>query len=267
MSGSAGATGPRTPLDVRRLARAGRWEGSTRGAAPGRVQCNLVVLPSSEAAAFAAWCERNAGVAPVIARTAPGAAVLPELGEDLDLRYDLPAYSVFEHGEMVGEVPDLAGRWGDDAVGFAFGCSFSLEDALRAHGIALDYEARGFGGAIYATSRQTVPAGAYAGALVVSMRPLRAEWAERAVEVSRQYPLLHGAPVHVGDPEALGVRLDEPLQSLGPLSIAEGEVPVFWACGVTTQLVLAQARPAWAATHVSARMLVTDVEIEKMRVG
>ncbi len=256
-----------TPLDVRRLARAGRWPGSTRGAVQGVVQCNLVVLPGAEADAFGAWCERNAEVAPVIARTVPGEYRLPALGEDLDLRRDLPAYHVFEHGARAGEVPDLVPHWGDDTVGFAFGCSFSLEDALRAHGIPLDYEARGFGGAIYVTTRPTVPVGAYAGPLVVSMRPLRPEWAARAVAVSRQYPLLHGAPVHVGDPAALGLRLEEPMQSLGDFSIAEGEVPVFWACGVTTQFVLAQARPAWAASHVSARMLVTDVPIAAMRVG
>lgn len=255
-----------SPLDVRLLARAGRWQGSTRGAVQGVVQCNLVVLPGAEADAFGAWCERNADVAPVIARTAPGEAMLPALGQDLDLRHDLPAYNLFEHGVLVGEVPDLAARWTDDAVGFAFGCSFSLEDALREHGIPLDYEARGFGGAIYVTNRPTVAVGAYAGPLVVSMRPLPAAWAERAVAVSRAYPLLHGAPVHVGDPAALGLRLEEPLQSLGPFSIAEGEVPVFWACGVTTQYVLAQARPAWAASHVSARMLVTDLPISAMQV-
>ncbi|MGE0800561.1 MAG: DUF1445 domain-containing protein [Lautropia sp.] len=256
-----------TPLAVRRLARAGRWPGSTRGAVEGVVQCNLVVLPGAEADAFGAWCERNAEVAPVIARTAPGVAALPALGEDLDLRFDLPAYNLFERGQRVGEVPDLAARWREDTVGFVFGCSFSLEDALRAHGIPLDYEARGFGGAIYLTNRPTVAAGAYAGPLVVSMRPLPAAWTERAVAVSRQYPLLHGAPVHVGDPGALGLRLDEPMQSLGPPSIADGEVPVFWACGVTTQLVLANANPVWAASHVSARMLVTDVPISAMHVA
>lgn len=265
MSGTASAA-PRSALDVRRLARAGRWQGSTRGAAPGMVQCNLVVLPHVQAAAFALWCERNAEVAPVIARSAPGVAALPALGADLDLRHDLPAYNLFENGAWVGEVADLEDRWSDDAVAFAFGCSFSLEDALRAHGIPLDYEARGFGGAIYATNRQTAAAGAYAGPLVVSMRPLPAHWAERAMDVARHYPLLHGAPVHVGAPEALGVQLDKPMQSLGPLSIEPGEVPVFWACGVTTQLVLAHARPAWAASHVSARMLVTDLPIDALRV-
>lgn len=254
-----------TPLEVRQLARAGRWPGTTRGAVQGVVQCNLVVLPGAEADAFGAWCEHNAGVAPVIARTQAGVATLPALGEDLDLRHDLLAYNLFEHGALVGEVPDLATRWTDDAVGFVFGCSFSLEDALRADGIALDYEARGFGGAIYVTNRQTVPVESYAGPLVVSMRPLRAGDAARAVRVSHQYPLLHGVPVHVGDPAALGLRLDNPLQSLGPLSITDGEVPVFWACGVTTQFVLAQARPAWAASHVSARMLVTDIPLSAMR--
>ena len=264
LEGSAsGAPG----LRVRQLARAGQWAGTTRGSAPGMLQCNVVVLPQSEAEAFGEWCERNADIAPVVARTEPGNPVLPELGEDVDLRLDLPAYRLFEHGQAVGEVADLRAVWRDDLVGFAFGCSFSLEDALRAGGIPLDYEERGFGGAIYVTSRESQPHRHYGGPLVVSMRPIRQEWVASTLELCARYPQLHGAPVHAGDPAALGIVLNQPLQSLGPLSVAPGEVPVFWACGVTTQYVIEQARPAWAASHVSARMLVTDVPIEALRRG
>ncbi|HYF19547.1 MAG TPA: DUF1445 domain-containing protein [Ramlibacter sp.] len=252
-------------LAVRRLARAGRWPGTTRGAAPGLVQCNLLVLRGAAAQAFGRWCDANPAVAPVIARTAAGSASLPELGEDVDLRHDLPAYQLFAHGQPTRVVDDLAADWSDDCTGFAFGCSFSLEDALRAGGVDLAYEARGFGGAIYVTSRPTVAVAGFAGPLVVSMRPIPAGHVQAALDLCARYPLLHGAPVHVGEPAALGLVLERPLQALGPFSIAPGEVPVFWACGVTTQYLLAQARPAWAASHVSARMLVTDLPIEVLR--
>jgi uncharacterized protein YcsI (UPF0317 family) len=226
-----------------------------------------MVLRGQDAADFAAWCEANPAVAPVIERTHNGQPGLPTLGADIDLRHDLPAYQIFEHGALAATVDDIADAWHPDCTGFAFGCSFSLEEALREGGIALHYEARGFGGAIYLTGRETVAVGRFAGPLVVSMRPIPARQVEATLALCARYPLLHGAPVHVGDPAALGLCLEQPLQSLGDVSIAEDEVPVFWACGVTTQYLLAQARPAWAASHVSARMLVTDLPIVALLQG
>jgi uncharacterized protein YcsI (UPF0317 family) len=249
-----------TGAEVRAMARAGRWEGTTRGAAPGHIQCNIAILPEHDAEDFAVWCERNRSVAPVLARSEPGDSHMPQLGE-VDLRYDLPAYRVFEYGKAVGELQDLAACWSDDLIGFAFGCSFSLEDVLRNSGIVLRYEERGFGGAIYEADLQTEPAGAFAAPLIVSMRPLSPADAERVVEISQRYPMLHGAPVHVGDPAAIGVNLDRPLDTIGKVSVAEQEVPVFWACGVTTQLAITRARPSRAFTHVSSRMLVSDLKL------
>jgi uncharacterized protein YcsI (UPF0317 family) len=244
--------------------RAGTWSGPTRDVAPGRVQCNLIVLPELWAEEFGAWCDANPAVAPVLARSQPGDPHLPSLGAGIDLRSDLPAYRVFRDGQPDGVVSDLDELWNVDLVAFAFGCSFSLEEALRRHGVDLAYERRGFGGAIYRTQRETVPAGGFAAPLVVSMRPLERAAAERAVEVSRRYPQLHGAPVHVGDPAALGVDLDEPLDAIGEVSVADDEVPVFWACGVTPQLSLEAARPALAITHLSAHMFVTDVRLDEL---
>jgi uncharacterized protein YcsI (UPF0317 family) len=249
-----------TPAGVRARARAGTWRGTTRGAAPGYVQCNVTILPADQAHDFLRWCERNRTVAPVLARSQPGDPRLPELG-NIDLRYDLPSYRVFTDGCPQGEVGDLADVWADDLVGFAFGCSFSLEDGLRRAGVSLDYEERGFGGAIYETNRVTESAGAFGGPLIVSMRPLRAAETQRAWEVSERYPLLHGAPIHVGDPAALGVDLSRPLDALGKVDVAGGEVPVFWACGVTAHHAVMHARPSRAYTHVSGRMLVTDLTI------
>lgn len=249
--------------EYRAAVRSGAWDRPTRGVAPGHVQCNLVVLPQRWAEGFAAWCDANPHVAPVLARSEPGDGRLPELG-DVDVRTDLPRYRVFRDGVAAGEPTDLHGVWRDDLVAFAFGCSFSLEEALRRAGVALRYEERGFGGAIYRTARATVAAGGFAAPLVVSMRPLRPEDAERAVAVSRRYPQLHGPPVHVGDPAALGVDLAAPLDAIGEVSVADDELPVFWACGVTPQLALERARPPLAITHRSAHMLVADLTLDEL---
>jgi uncharacterized protein YcsI (UPF0317 family) len=253
-----------SPADVRAAARAGRWSGSTRDAAPGYVQCNIVILPAELAREFDDWCAANPGVAPVLARSEPGSPRLPALGADIDIRTDLARYRVFRDGVALDATGDLIELWSDELVTFAFGCSFTLEEALRRAGVRLAFENRGFGGAIYTTSIDTVPAGAFAGPLVVSMRPLSPGDADLAREVSARYPQLHGAPVHAGDPSAIGVDLKQPLDSIGEPEVTAGEVPVFWACGVTTQLALERARPPLAITHLSAHMLVTDLTLEDL---
>jgi uncharacterized protein YcsI (UPF0317 family) len=255
--------GHHTAANVREAAREGRWTGTTRGAAPGHLQCNVVILPAPDAEAFAGWCDANPRVAPVLARSAPGDPRLPELG-DIDLRTDLPAYRRFADGVGVEQLADLRDWWTDDLVGLAFGCSFSLEEVLEREGVDLAYARRGFGGAIYETTLQTVPHRGYAGPTVCSMRPLSPADAERAVEISRRFPQLHGAPVHVGDPSEIGVDLAAPLDAIGEVDVADGEVPVFWACGVTPQLALERARPERAFTHVSARMLVCDLRLDDL---
>src|SRR5262249_11902588 len=145
-----------------------------------------------------------------------------------------------------------------------FGCSFSLEDALRREGVRLDYEQRGFGGAIYATTLATEPAGAFRAPLIVSMRPLAADAVDSAIEGSRRYPQLHGVPIHAGGPAAIGVDIEAPLDAIGAVSVADDEVPVFWACGVTTQTAIENARPSRAFIHVSSRMLVCDLRLEDL---
>jgi uncharacterized protein YcsI (UPF0317 family) len=246
-------------IEYRDEVRAGRWVAPTRGVSPDHVQCNVVMLPSGWADGFAQWCDANPSVAPVMACSNPGDSRIPALGADIDLRTDIPRYQVFEHGKLVETRTDVVAIWRDDLVTFAFGCSFSLEEVLRRHGVPLKAEARGFGGAIYQTTRRTTPVGSFGGQLVVSMRPIPASAVDQAIEVSAKHPTLHGAPVHVGDPAALGIDLSQPTESFGEVSVLNGEVPVFWACGVTTQRVMEQARPDFAITHHSAHMLVTDV--------
>ena len=256
-----------TAAEVRQLARQNAWVGSTRSAAPGMVQCNVAILPGEDARQFHDWCRANPGVAPVLAVSEPGNPALPALGPDIDIRYDLPAYRVFRDGEFAGEVGDIAQLWGDDWQAFAFGCSFSLEDALRANGVPLDYEQRGFGGAIYRTNLESVAVGRFGGPLIVSMRPIPLEAVDQVIAVSKAYPGLHGAPVHIGSPEAIGIELTRPDVAIGEMSILASEVPVFWPCGVTAHFAIERAKPRIASAHVSSRMLVTDLPIASLRCG
>ncbi len=255
------------PLVLRQAIRAGAWTGPTAGLAPGYLQCNLAVLPLQHAEVFEAYCRANPAVCPIVAVSAPGDPRLPRLGEDLDVRTDLPSYTVFRDGEPAGTTDNATGLWRDDLVAFAFGCSFSFEDALRTEGVALRYLDRGDREAIYLSSIQTEPVDSFAAPLIVSMRPLQPADAIKAIAATARYPEVHGAPVHIGKPEMIGVDLDEPYDTIGRTCILDDELPVFWACGVTPQLAIAHAKPDFAITHTSAHMLVTDLRLADLRTG
>lgn len=247
----------RTGRDARRLARAG-YRGHTAGMAPGYVQGNLVILPEREAFDFLRFCQRNPKPCPLLAVSEPGDPHLPSLGEDLDLRTDLPRYRVWREGVPVEEPSDIRALWRPDLVAFVVGCSFSFEEALVAAGVPLRHLERGCNVAMYRTSIACVPAGPFQGPMVVSMRPLRPADAIRAILITARFPAVHGAPVHLGDPAAIGIAdLDRPDYG-DPVPLEPGELPVFWACGVTPQAVLAAARLPFAITHAPGSMLVTD---------
>jgi len=256
--------GGATPAALRRRIRAGVLSGPTNGLAPGYVQCNILILPAAQADEFAAFCEANEAACPVLARSDPGDPAMPALGDDLDLRSDLPSYRVFRDGKSAGDVPDISKLWRGDFVSFAFGCSFSFEEALRAEGVDLRYQARGDHEAVYLTNLDANPAGRFKGKVVVSMRPLRPADAIRAIGVTAKYPGVHGAPIHIGKPEMIGVDLSKPYDTVGRTRVMEDELPVFWACGLTPQMALAGAGLPLAITHTSAHMLITDLRLSDL---
>jgi uncharacterized protein YcsI (UPF0317 family) len=244
---------------ARQLMRSGAYNGHTAGMAPGHVQANLAILPRREADDFLRFCQRNPKPCPLLAVSEPGDPLLPTLGEGLDLRSDLPRYRVWRDGELVDEVDDIAALWRDDLVGFAIGCSFSFEEALLEAGVPLRHVAEGRNVAMYRTKLPTAPAGVFHGPMVVSMRPMKAADAIRAVQVTSRFPQVHGAPVHIGDPALIGIA-DLARPDFGDaVAVAEDELPVFWACGVTPQSVVMAARPAFCITHAPGCMLVTDL--------
>ena len=230
----------------------------TANCAPGFAQANLVVLPRDAAGEFERFASRNPGPCPLLDVTAPGSAQT-RLAPGADLRTDLPAYRIWEHGHCVAGPADISGYWRDDLVAFLTGCSFTFERALISAGIPVRHLEQGTNVAMFITNRQCAPAGRLAGPLVVSMRPVPASLVATAAAVTARYPAAHGAPVHAGDPAVLGINdLSQP--DFGdPVRAQAGDVPVFWACGVTSQVALAAAQLPLAVTHSPGHMLITDV--------
>jgi uncharacterized protein YcsI (UPF0317 family) len=249
------------PARAARLAiRSGAHAGHTAGLAPGYVQGNLCILPREYAADFRLFCERNPKPCPLLAVSEPGDPRLPALGEDLDLRTDVPAYRIFRNGKREEDVADLRGLWREDLVAFVLGCSFSFEEALMRAGLPLRYVEQGRNVPMYRTSLDTVPAGLFRGKLVVSMRPFKPADAIRAIEITSRYPRVHGSPVHIGRPDLIGIADLEHPWAGDPTEVREDELPLFWACGITPQSVVLDARPSLCITHAPGHMLVTDLE-------
>jgi len=260
---TARETSTLSAAELRQAIRAGRHTGPTAGLAPGYVQTNIVILPAADAADFAEFCRLNSQACPLVGRTAAGDPEPAEAAPGADLRSDVPRYCVFRRGVREDAEPtDIRPLWRDDFIGFLIGCSFTFEGALIEARLPVRHIEQGSNVPMYRTSIACRPAGRFAGPLVVSMRPYRPEQVERVLEITARYPAMHGAPIHVGDPQAIGIA-DLARPDFGdPAAIRAGEVPVFWACGVTPQLALAAARPEIAITHSPGCMFVTDLRDE-----
>jgi uncharacterized protein YcsI (UPF0317 family) len=238
--------------------RNGRFSGPTAGLARGVAQANLVVLPMEEAAEFHRFCLANPKPCPLLEVTGPGDPVPHLLASAADLRTDLPRYRVYRDGELTEERTDINDLWRDDLVAFLTGCSFTFERALVEAGVPVRHLELGCNVPMYRTVRQCVPVGRFHGPLVVSMRPIPASLVATAITVTEAYPHMHGAPVHVGDPAALGI-MDLSAPDYGDaVPVEEGEVPVFWACGVTPQAVALASRVPFMITHSPGHMFITD---------
>jgi uncharacterized protein YcsI (UPF0317 family) len=230
----------------------------TAGLAPGFAQANMIVLPEEAAAEFGEFARRNPGPCPLLDVTSPG-SWRTRLAPRVDLRTDLPAYRVWQDGACVAEPGEVTSWWRDDLVAFLTGCSFTFERALTSAGVLVRHVDQGSNVAMYVTNRACEPAGRFRGPLVVSMRPVPADLVATAAAVTARYPAAHGAPVHAGDPSVLGIA-DLSRPDFGEaVQLLPGDVPVFWACGVTPQAAIEAARVPFAITHAPGHMLITDV--------
>jgi uncharacterized protein YcsI (UPF0317 family) len=251
---------------VRQRIRRGEITGHTSGLAPGCVQGNVAILPQALAGDFLRFCQLNPKPCPVLAVGAPGDPSLPTLGADIDMRSDVPRYRVFRNGALVEEPTDIRHLWRGDLVTFILGCSFSFEWALLEDGLTMRHMVQGTNVPMFRTNVQTTPAGPFHGPLVVSMRSFKPADAIRAIQITSRFPGVHGAPVHIGLPEKIGIR-DIAKPDWGDVvEVPADELPLFWACGVTPQAVVAEAKPEFCITHAPGSMLVTDLKNSQLSV-
>lgn len=248
-----------TGAEVRALCRNGEFDLPTPGLAMSYVHANLVILPKDWAFEFLLFCQRNPKACPLLDVTEPGDPEPRNAAKGADLRTDLPAYRIWQNGELVDEPNEISYHWQDDLVSFLIGCSFTFENALWQAGLPVRHIEQQRNVPMYLTNIQCQPAGRLSGPMVVSMRPMKPDEAIRATTICNRFPLAHGEPIHLGDPSQIGIA-DLARPDFGdPVDVYTGEVPVFWACGVTPQAILANAKPPFAITHKPGHMFITDI--------
>ncbi|MET3129859.1 uncharacterized protein YcsI (UPF0317 family) [Oxalobacteraceae bacterium GrIS 1.11] len=248
-----------TPLELRRAVRGGQFRLPTAGQCGAFAQANLVILPQAWADDFLRFCQRNPKACPLLAVGEPGQWNLAGVAAELDLRTDVPGYYIFRDGKLASQPDTLHAVWQDDLVAFVIGCSFSFEHMLMQAGITLRHIAQNKNVAMYRSNIPNQGAGPFGGNMVVSMRPMTARDAIRAIQITSRYPAVHGAPIHLGNPGAIGI-LDLARPDFGDaVAIAPDELPVFWACGVTPQEAIRDAGLPLVITHRPGYMLVTDI--------
>ncbi len=254
------------PQEVRQLIRRGELDRPTSGMCAGYAQANMAVLPKDLAFDFLLFTQRNRKPCPVLDVTEAGSPVPRLVAPAADLRYDIPRYRIYRRGELTDEVTDIESYWRDDLVAFLLGCSFSFESPMMEAGLEIRHITDNHNVPMYKTNIECVPAGVFHGPMVVSMRPMKPSDAIRAVQITTRMPFVHGAPVHIGDPEAIGIAdLDKP--DFGePSVIKPGEVPVFWACGVTPQAVAMAVKPEFMITHSPGHMFITDIPNSRLSI-
>ncbi|MEP0189956.1 MAG: putative hydro-lyase [Erythrobacter sp.] len=243
----------------RSVLRRNAYAGHTAGLCPGLLQTNLVILPKKYALDFETYCRLNPKPCPLIARTDVGALSFDSFDHNLDLRYDLPKFRTYSKGEFTTELRDISGLWQNNFVSFALGCSFSFENALQQSGISVRHIDENKTVPMYRTNLTTSRAGIFHGPVVVSMRPIPRDRVEQTIAICDTFPHAHGAPLHVGDPTAIGISDICQPEWGESVKVHEGDVPVFWACGVTTHLALSHAKPDVAITHAPGAMLILSM--------
>lgn len=252
------------PQEARAPIREGKWTKPTAGLALGYTQANLVILPKEWAFEFLLFCQRNPKPCPVLDVTDVGSPHPIHVAPEADLRTDLPKYRIYRHGTLDAEVTQITDFWQDDMVAFLLGCSYTFEAALLAAGIPVRHIEEERNVPMYITNIECTPAGRFRGPMVVSMRPIPSRQVVNAVEVTARFPKVHGAPVHIGDPAAIGVE-DLARPDFGDaVTVKEGEMPLFWACGVTPQVAAREAKPELMITHAPGHMFITDVRDEEL---
>lgn len=255
----------KTPLEVRHAIRKGQFDQPTSGLCPGYAQANLIVLPKEDAYDFLLFAQRNPKPCPLLEVTDVGKRQTSLCATECDIATDFPRYRIYRDGQLVEETTDVRSYWQDDLVSFVIGCSFSFESELIEAGIEMRHNTMHRNVSMYLTNIDCNPAGSMSGKMVVSMRPLAYKDIVKAVQLSGAIPKVHGAPIHIGDPSVIGIKDISKPDFGDPVDIYPGEVPVFWACGVTPQSIVMNSKPRFAITHAPGCMLITDTKNINLR--
>lgn len=252
------------PTEVRQLCRNNKFSQPTPGLASGYVQANLVILPQSLAFDFLLFCTRNPKPCPILDVTEVGDFEPKIVATGADLRTDLPKYHIFRNGKLEEEVTNILEFWRDDFVAFLLGCSFTFEEAMLRADLPVRHIQESKNVPMYITNIPCKTAGIFSGNLVVSMRPLTPIQAIKSVQITSRYPKAHGAPIQIGNPAEIGIKNINSPDFGDAVTINEGEIPVFWACGVTPQVAIIQSKPEIAITHSPGYMFITDIKDEEL---
>ena len=244
---------------VRKAIRSGAYRDHTAGLATGYLQANLVIIEDVHALDFMRYCQRNPKPCPVVGVSDTGNPMMITLGRDIDIRMDVPSYNIYRHGQLTDNCSEITNLWQDNMVAFALGCSFTFEHAILRAGLSLWHVKNNRTVPMFKTTIETVKAGPFSGPMVVSMRVIAASRLDEVKAISAQFPLAHGGPVHWGDPAAIGITDITAPEWGDPTPVRDGEVPVFWACGVTPQAAIMRAGLPLCITHKPGQMLITDI--------
>jgi uncharacterized protein YcsI (UPF0317 family) len=255
-----------TPKEIRTLIRRAKWDKPTAGMAMGYAQANLVILPQKYAFDFLLFCQRNPKPCPLLEVLEPGKYRTEFLSSDADIRTDIPRYHIYRKGKLEAIVKEIRSLWKKDFVTFLIGCSFSFEEALLRSKISIRHIEENKNVSMYITHIPCKSAGVFQGPMVVSMRPIAPDQIVKAVQITSRYASVHGGPIHIGDPLAIGIKYFKKPDFGDPVTIKEGEIPVFWACGVTPQAVVMKAKPDLCITHAPGHMFISDILNEELAV-
>jgi uncharacterized protein YcsI (UPF0317 family) len=247
-----------SPNEIRNLIRKGKWDKPTAGLAMGYAQANLVILPQRYAFDFLLFCQRNPKPCPLLEVLEPGEYRTKFLSSTADLRTDIPRYHLYRKGKLEATVKETKSLWRKDFVSFLLGCSFSFEEALLRSKIPVRHIEENKNVPMFITNIPCKPAGVFHGPLVVTMRPIPPDQVTRAVQITSRYASVHGGPVHIGDPAKIGIKNLKKPDFGDPVTMKKGEIPVFWACGVTPQAVVMKAKPDLCITHAPGHMFISD---------
>jgi len=255
-----------TPKEIRNLIRKGKWDKPTAGLAMGYAQANLVILPEKYAFDFLLFCQRNPKPCPLLEVLEPGKFRTKFLSLDADIRTDIPRYNIYRKGRLQNTVKEIKSFWKEDFVSFLLGCSFSFEEAMLRAKIPVRHIEENKNVPMFITHIPCKPAGVFHGPMVVTMRPIPTDQVSRAVQITSRYTSVHGAPIHIGDPSAIGIKNLRRSDFGDPVTIKKGEIPVFWACGVTPQAIVMKARPDLCITHAPGHMFISDLLNEELAI-